>query len=352
MADTTPSESPSESQTSTHALAAPVRRPRRRNRIALAIGASVLAVTLLALVVGTQGGGSSNDFGGESAMPTGATAGSSLDVGASRTSDEEAPYSPSEDADRVAVEQTGGGAAGPSLVDVPLEDRAVVRTGSLILSTDDVATARRQVLNAIESLGGYVADEQTRADDKGGLRLTDLTLRVPTEEFDTAMERTGEVGTVTGRTQSARDVTEELVDVDTRVASAEASLRRIRLLLGRAVTLGDVIRLEQVLSSRQADLESLQAQQQSLAAKTDLATLQVTIQVPPKVTPPPTTEEATGFFAGLSRGWDALGSGYVTLATALGTAVPTVLVLALLALFARGVIRRVRRHHPAVGAAA
>jgi hypothetical protein len=166
---------------------------------------------------------------------------------------------------------------------------------------------------------------------------------VPTDEFDAAMERFSTAGTVTGRTQSARDVTEQVVDVDTRVASAEASLRRIRQLLGRAVSLGDVIRLEQVLSSRQANLESLLAQQQSLAAKTDLATLQVTIEVPPKDTPAVKDEEATGFFAGLSRGWDALATGYVTLATALGTALPTLVVLGLLALLVRVIARRFRR---------
>lgn len=324
----------------------------RTRRIVLSVGAALLAVTLLALAIGSQGG-SSGDSG--SPMPTADTPAEGADSAGSRSADEYASdLSASEQASDFTNDGAAAGAEGPSIVDVPLEDRAVIRTGSLTLTSTDVATARRHVLNAIEALGGYVADEQSRADDDGGLRLTDLSLAVPTGEFGTAIERAADAGTVTGRTQSARDVTEQVVDVETRVASAEASLRRIRLLLGRAESLGDVIRLEQVLSSRQADLESLQAQQQSLAARTDLASLQVTIAVPPKKaepTPEP-EEEAAGFFPGLSRGWDALASGYVTLATAAGTALPTLLVLGLLALLVRWITRRVRRNHPTAAAPA
>jgi hypothetical protein len=228
-------------------------------------------------------------------------------------------------------------------VDVALRTRAVIRTGTLTLTDPDVADARRQVVGVVGALGGYVADEQSKADEDGDLRLTDLTLQVPTAEFETAMERIGAAGTVIGRTQSERDVTEEVVDVDTRVASAEASLRRIRILLGRAVSLGDVIRLEQVLSSRQADLESLMAQQESLAARTDLASVQVAISAPSTRAVEVTTDDATGFLAGLSRGWHALTSGYIALATLLGTLLPTLAVLAALTLLARWGLRRFRR---------
>src|SRR3712207_7297710 len=57
-----------------------------------------------------------------------------------------------------------------------------------------------------------------------------------------------------------------------RVESARAALERIRALLDRADSLGTVIRLESVLSDRQAELESLLAQQKALAAQTQMST--------------------------------------------------------------------------------
>lgn len=310
-------------------------------RVLLVVGCIGVVVTLLALAVGSRGGSSNEESAG-----SGGSGGQGFDAGQSPPAFEEASA-------RSDSALSDAGEVEASAVDVPLDDRAVIRAGSLSLTDTDVSGARREVLNAAGNLGGYVADEQSKADADGDLRLTDLTVQVPTDEFDAAMERFSTAGTVTGRTQSARDVTEQVVDVDTRVASAEASLRRIRLLLARAVSLGDVIRLEQVLSSRQADLESLLAQQQSLAAKTELATVQITISVPPKDPPKvEEDEEAAGFFAGLSRGWDALTSGYATLATALGTALPTLLALGLLALLGRWIARRLRRTRSPANAAA
>lgn len=313
---------------------------RRHRRFALALAAGLLALSLLALLVGSL-------RGSPSASEPGAADSAAVEWGAgSDATAVDARFAGSRTSDEEAVTDAGGS----TVAGVSLDDRAVIRSGSLSLSAADVANVRSQVLDALITFGGFVADEQSRADENGDLRLTELTVQVPTREFDAAMERFSTAGTVAGRTQSARDVTEQVVDVSTRVESAEASLRRIRLLLGRAVSLGDVIRLEQVLSSRQADLESLLAQQESLAAKTDLATVRVTIEVP-AADPPVDEVEPAGFFAGLSRGWDALAAGYVTLATALGTALPTLLVLGASALLVRLVIRRFRRRSAPAAAA-
>jgi hypothetical protein len=331
-------------------LGAARERRERWRRIALVVAGAVLATTLLALVVGSLGGGSSgvsNDEG--EASPASADSGAGYDA---ETEAPEPAAGSRDDAgsDGLAFSEGSAPAEDASVeqasVELPLTDRAVIRTGSLSLTSPDVDEARLDLLNAVTALGGYVADEQSRADDDGDLRAADIVVQVPTAEFGTAMQRFSTFGTVTGRTQSARDVTEQVVDVDTRVANAEASLRRIRLLLGRAVSLGDVIRLEQVLSSRQADLESLLAQQESLAAKTNMATVQVTIEVPPK--DPPVVqeekkEELSGFFDGLSRGWDALVTGYVRLATLLGIVLPTLVVLGALGLIGYWIARRFRR---------
>jgi hypothetical protein len=335
----------------------PARERRERwRRIALVVGSAVLAITLLALVVGSLGGssGGSDDEGQSSPA--------SADSGAGYEAEMEAPESAAgsrDDAasDGLAFSEGSAPAEDVSVeqasVELPLTDRAVIRTGSLSLTSPDVEEARLDLLNAVTALGGYVADEQSLADDDGELRAADIVVQVPTAEFGTAMQRFSTFGTVTGRTQSARDVTEQVVDVDTRVDNAEASLRRIRLLLGRAVNLGDVIRLEQVLSSRQADLESLLAQQESLAAKTSFATVQVTIEVPPK--DPPVVkeekkEELSGFFDGLARGWDALVTGYVRLATLLGIVLPTLVVLGALGLIGYWIARRFRRRPVSVSA--
>jgi hypothetical protein len=313
------------------------RRATVRSRLSGGVGAALAALLLVSLVALVIGVGRSSDYSGESA--TSESAGSSGGV-----EGEAAPAMAREESfDRAALDGAlSGGKKAVEPAPFALSDRAVIRTAAMTLLADDVAAARSDLLTITESLGGYVADERSEADRGGRLRSAELTVQVPTDDLDAALERIADVGTETSRSQSTEDVTEQVVDVDSRVDSAEAALRRVRLLLKEANSLGDVIRLEQVLSSRQADLESLLSQQESLAALTSMATLRVSVSEPDSKEPQPAVDDEAGFLAGLSDGWNALKAGYVALATLVGALLPTAVVLGLIALLARLILRRGR----------
>lgn len=225
---------------------------------------------------------------------------------------------------------------------LPLEQAAVIRTGSLSLSTPNLGKAQASISGLLASLDGYLASESTQASTDGDIRSAALVLKVPSDNFDVAMERLTQVGDVRSRTQAAKDVTRLVADVDSRVASARAALERIRLLLDRANSLGTVIRLESVLSDRQAELESLLAQQKTLASQTQMSTIDVALSVQrsPAVVPPQESER--GFVTGLSKGWDAFTTMVLGLATAVGAMLPFALLLLLLGVPAWLLFRRLR----------
>lgn len=230
--------------------------------------------------------------------------------------------------------------AGVRLSTTALRERKVERRGALSLTSRDVDATRDKLVAAATQAGGYVADEHGRAAEDGTLSSASLQLVVPTDAFDDAMTGFGAAGTVVSQTRTARDVTERVVDVASRVASADASLRRIRLLLGRAEKLGDIVSLESELGARQADLEALQAQRQSLAARTDTATIGVSVR---RTADASAADDTRGFLAGLSAGWSALGSVWNGLGTAAGAILPFTVALGVPALLVAGYVRRHRR---------
>ena len=65
--------------------------------------------------------------------------------------------------------------------------------------------------------------------------------------------------------------------MESRIKTQRASVARIRELMDQATKLSDVVTLEGELSSRQADLESLLAQQTSLKDRTSLATITLSL---------------------------------------------------------------------------
>ena len=215
------------------------------------------------------------------------------------------------------------------LSDVPAE-RAVIATAEMTLRSEDVVATVDALELITASAGGFVSgrDISSNPDDPKGTRAV-LVLRVPTDKLDTVIDRAQAEGDVVRVTADEQDVTETVVDVDSRVESARASVERIRALLSEATTIGEVVRIESELSRREADLEALLAQQRSLADQTALATLSVTVLSPEAVEP--VAEDETGFLAGLERGWEALVGVVVVALTTIGVLLPF-LVVALIVL--------------------
>ncbi|MFJ8662024.1 DUF4349 domain-containing protein [Streptomyces sp. NPDC093795] len=181
----------------------------------------------------------------------------------------------------------------------------VIRTASLSVEVADatkaVATAHRVTAGA----GGHVENESTERVDDTHV-TSHIVLRVPQERYDTVLAELAGTGKLLGRKADAKDVTEQVVDVESRIATQRASVARVRALMQRAERLADVVTLEGELSRRQADLESLLAQQASLKDRTSLAT--ITLQLTEKEKPRPEEREEgrPGFGDALSGGWNAL----------------------------------------------
>ena len=148
-------------------------------------------------------------------------------------------------------------------------------------------------------------------------------LRVPEPKLDEALAALTDSpglpgGKVLSQTSSSQDVTGDIADLGSRVASQRASLERVRALMTRATSLQDVVTLESELSRRQADLEALEARLATLSDQADLSTLTVLLRTP-GVAP---AQPDTGFLAGLRSGWHALQASTTAVLTVLGALLP------------------------------
>ncbi|MFB7493607.1 DUF4349 domain-containing protein [Streptomyces sp. NPDC056161] len=212
----------------------------------------------------------------------------------------------------------------------------VIRTAALTVRVKSVPKALDQARSAVEDAGGYVGQESTSRDDRGH-ESTRVVLRVPTDAYDEVLARLQGSGELIRRTARAEDVTDQVVDVTSRIASQRASVSRIRDLMDRADKLSDVVTLEGELSSREADLEALLAQQASLKDRTSLATVTLTLSEAPAEEDG--TDDGPGFRDAVSGGWHVFVTVLRWIALALGAALPFVAVAALLVL---GWLRAVR----------
>ncbi|MCX5417376.1 DUF4349 domain-containing protein [Streptomyces sp. NBC_00059] len=220
----------------------------------------------------------------------------------------------------------------------------VIRTATLTIEVKSVPKAVAAARAAAEGAGGLVADETTeRLDDTH--EVSTLVLRVPQAGYDEVLRGLAGSGKLLSRTSNAKDVTGEVVDVDSRIATQRASVTRVRDLMDKAEKLTDVVALEGELSSRQADLESLLAQQASLKDRTSLATITLDLSEPYEEDED-ASDEDPGFLDALAGGWDAFVTTLRWIAVAIGAAAPFLAALAVLVVLwrlLRGRLPRRRR---------
>ncbi|MFI1958127.1 DUF4349 domain-containing protein [Streptomyces althioticus] len=223
-----------------------------------------------------------------------------------------------------------GGTADRSVPSAPRPaTEHIIRTASLTVRVKDVPAALDEARAATTNAGGYVGDETTRRDAVGDER-TRVVLRVPVDAYDKVLAALEGTGTLVERNANAEDVTDQVVDVESRITSQRASVARIRELMDRATRLSDVVTLEGELSTRQADLESLLAQQASLKDRASLATITLTLSESPAEKE--AKDEEPGFVDALAGGWGVFLTLLRWLLLALGAVLPFAAVAALVVL--------------------
>ncbi len=188
--------------------------------------------------------------------------------------------------------QASGGGLVPSGVQAVNFGRDIVFTANVAVEVPDVATATLQAAAAVQSLGGMVFGQQTTTT---GTPTTTLVFKVPPAQFQQALADLGKVGYVLSQTISADDVTERVVDLESRIITAQASVIRLREFLDGATSLDAIAQLEAELLRRETDLEVLRGQLRTLQEQVSLATITLTIT---QKVPGPEVQLTETFLAG------------------------------------------------------
>lgn len=213
----------------------------------------------------------------------------------------------------------------------------IIRTAHLSVRVKDVPDALDRARTAAENAGGMIGDETTDRDSHGHERSR-VTLRVPQESYEEVLDELAGGGRLLERNVTAKDVTDQVVDVESRIKSQRASVARVRELMDRAEKLSDVVTLEGELGTRQSELEALLAQQDSLKNRTTLATITLRLTETPPPAAPAEDEDPTLLDA-LSGGWNAFTTGLKWIGIAVAAVLPFAAVLALLAFLATRFVR-------------
>ncbi len=233
-----------------------------------------------------------------------------------------------------AVGPAASGASGAAVQTAKLAPaQDIIYTASLTVRAANVSAAARRVVSIVVGAGGYTSDEHATSETPGkrGRRVW-LTLKIPVSDYQTVLGQLSSpaIGRQLSMQQQATDVTEQVADVNSLVTSQEAAISALDGLLKKSGSVSGLLDVQQQISDDQSALNSLLAQQRALDHETSYATVTMTLVSP---TPAPVHHKAAhrGFLGGLGGGWRALRHATVWVLTALGAALPFLIVIAILA---------------------
>jgi hypothetical protein len=293
----------------------------------------VLAIVLMAVLVTAGCGSSANDSGSAAGAPQRADGQQQPPAEAGGAAEQKTPT------DLQGGNTQGGNTPARAPDKLPPDGRSIIYTGTITVQPDDVNAAANAAIGIAQGAGGLVGgDNRTAGDKRAEARIT---LRVPAEKFTSVVADLAKLGKELSREVKTEDVTEQVVDVTSRIATAQASVDRVRALLARATALGEIVSLEAEVAKREAELESLKARLNKLTSLSAMSTITaVFVKEAPEERAKEPDEDPSGFLAGLKGGWNSFTSSLEVLLTVLGALLPWFIALGVPVLLLVVLLRR------------
>lgn len=153
-------------------------------------------------------------------------------------------------------------------------DRKLIKDGSLSFRTSKLERTKGQVLELCKTLNASISNETLNNFED---RISySQTIRVPADQFEVLIEGLEKLAEkVESKSIQSRDVTEEFIDVETRLKTKTAIEVRYRELLKQAHTVEDILAIERELGNVRQEIESTEGRLNYLKDQVSLSTLQL-----------------------------------------------------------------------------
>ena len=153
----------------------------------------------------------------------------------------------------------------------------VIRTATLRIVVKEFGNVRSTVEGIVTQASGFV-DRLSVDGDTATARSLSGALRVPSDRMSGVLDRLRQLGQVVEDAQGSEDVTDQIVDLDARLANARATEQRLTdLLKNRTGRLSDVLSVERELARVRLDIERLDAEKTNTTRRVAYATIEIQI---------------------------------------------------------------------------
>ncbi|GAB3061022.1 DUF4349 domain-containing protein [Virgibacillus ainsalahensis] len=159
------------------------------------------------------------------------------------------------------------------------ENRKIIYTANLRIEVKDFQKALDEIQTETSNHGGYIVESNMRGESESESMNGQITARIPQESFQEFVQFVEEgSGSVLESSVSGQDVTEEYVDLQSRLSSKEVVEERLLSFMKQAEETEDLLAISDDLATVQGEIEEITGRMNYLQNKTDLATVTIHVQ--------------------------------------------------------------------------
>lgn len=187
--------------------------------------------------------------------------------------------------------------------------RKIIKTADYRIQVENVDESTANAKEIVEANGGYITS-MNQSNSTYEIN-NDISIRVPGESFEKLLDALGKDAIfVNHKRINSKDVTEEFVDIQTRLKTKkDVRDKYIELLRNKAKTVEDVLKAEEAIRVLQEEIESKEGRLKYLKSQVSLSTINLSIYQRVEHKNAPATYTITFFDkvkSGFKNGWSLL----------------------------------------------
>jgi hypothetical protein len=168
--------------------------------------------------------------------------------------------------------------------------RMIIKTGWLNLVVKDIVDTAKKISKFAQEKGGWVVSSNISQSEK--LLSGSITVRVPAERFDESMEYFKSLAErVSNERTKAQDITEEYVDLQSRLKNLEAAENQLLEIMKRSGTISEVLQVQRELMNVREQIERIKGRMQYLEQSVKMSSITVNLALSEELLPIPPTEK-------------------------------------------------------------
>lgn len=167
-------------------------------------------------------------------------------------------------------------ASGSLKTNKELVKKKIIKDGKLEISVVDLKKSKITIDTLVQSLGGYYDNESLTNNDNSS--EYQLKIRIPSNNLELLIAKIESGNSeVTSKEINARDVTEEFIDLETRLANKQRYLTRYQELLKSAKSVKEILDIQEKIRGLEEEIESTTGRLNYLNDLVSFSTLKLTI---------------------------------------------------------------------------